>query len=170
LIEIHPVDVQPRVLVENTVKMFAAELAANEARMTLELEPSFTELQLDWVKLDPGRLLQVLINLCTNSIKFTMESVVRNIRITVGVSRDLPTHSSHDVQYLHQVTDQQFADPTISSEWGNGEPLYLQFQVADTGRGMSEEEMKLLFQRFSQTSPRTHTRKFQFRSCNLRTD
>jgi signal transduction histidine kinase len=161
-------------LVENAVKMFAAELVANEARMTFELEPSFTELKIDWVKLDPGRLLQVLINLCTNSIKFTMESPVRNITITVGVSTELPTHSSQGVQYLHQPTDQLFADPTLKTEWGNGESLYLQFQVTDTGRGMSEEEIKLLFQRFSQTSPRTHTREFrsscpEFAHANWRT-
>jgi signal transduction histidine kinase len=159
LIEIHPIDVQPRVLVENTVKMFAAELVANKAQMTVTIEPSFTELQIDWVKLDPGRLLQVLINLCTNSIKFTMESVVRNIQIIVGASTELPQQSSHGVSYFHQATDQVFADPTTKSEWGDGEPLYLVFQVQDTGRGMSSEEIKLLFQRFSQISPRTHTRK-----------
>lgn len=42
-------------------------------------------------------------------------------------------------------------------DWGTGEQLYLSFAVHDTGRGMSEDEMRTLFQRFSQASPRTHT-------------
>jgi signal transduction histidine kinase len=68
LIEIHPIDVQPRVLVENAVKMFGAELNANNAHMSFEIEKSFYSLDIDWIKLDPGRLLQVLINLCTNAV------------------------------------------------------------------------------------------------------
>jgi len=65
LIEIHPVDVQPRVLIENAIKMFAAELAANQAIMTLKIEPSFELNAVDWVKLDPGRVLQVAIQYST---------------------------------------------------------------------------------------------------------
>jgi signal transduction histidine kinase len=149
LIEIHPVEVQPRVLLENAIKMFAAELAANKARMTLEIEQSFIDLQVDWVKLDPGRLLQILINLCTNAIKFTMDSQIRKISIQVGASTTIPTHSSRGVRYLHGVNEEAFEDPTTHAEWGDGEVLYLSFQVTDTGQGMTPDEMKLLFQRAS---------------------
>jgi CheY-like chemotaxis protein len=84
---------------------------------------------------------------------------VRKISVTMGASRLCPSQSSDGVKYLHQpMTDQEFADPTLRAEWGLGEHLYLHFQVVDTGRGMSQEEMKVLFQRFSQASPRTHTR------------
>lgn len=100
-----------------------------------------------------------MINLCTNAIKFTMDSVVRKISVTMGASRLPPLQSSDGVKYLHQpMTDQEFADPTLRAEWGLCEHLYLHFQVSDTGRGMNQEEMKVLFQRFSQASPRTHTR------------
>jgi CheY-like chemotaxis protein len=47
-------------------------------------------------------------------------------------------------------------DTTASSEWGDGEVVYIHFAVQDTGKGLTEAEMKLLFQRFSQASPRTH--------------
>jgi len=87
-----------------------------------------------------------------------MDSAVKKIAITLGASKECPLQSSDGVQYLHQSTDQVFADPTLRAEWGQGETLYLHFQVTDTGRGMSQEEMKVLFQRFSQASPRTHTR------------
>lgn len=157
LIEVHPVDVQPRVLIENAIKMFAAELAANQAKMTLDIESSFDEHSVDWVKLDPGRVLQILINLCTNAIKFSMDSRSREISIVMGASAEIPTSSTRGVRYLHGVADEGFVDPTSRVEWGSGQVLYLSFQVSDTGRGMTEEEMKMLFQRFSQASPRTHT-------------
>jgi hypothetical protein len=47
-------------------------------------------------------------------------------------------------------------DQTCGPDWGNGEEIYLEFAVQDTGRGLTPEEKKLLFQRFSQASPRTH--------------
>lgn len=47
-------------------------------------------------------------------------------------------------------------DQTLGSDWGNGEEIYLEFAVRDTGRGLSREELKVLFQRFQQASPRTH--------------
>ncbi|TLD27691.1 putative hsp90-like protein [Venturia nashicola] len=158
LIEIHPVDCQPGILIENSLKMFSAELVANNAIMSFNIEDSIYQLGIDWVKLDPGRLLQVIINLCTNAIKFTMDSEIRRIAVTMGASTSCPSESSDNVQYLHQpMTDQDFADPTLRAEWGQGQHLYLHFQVKDTGRGMSQEEMKVLFKRFSQASPRTHT-------------
>ena len=108
LIEIHPIEVQPRTLIENAIKMFAAELAANKAKMTLEIEQSFHDLAVRWVKLDPGRLLQILINLCTNAIKFTMDSHIRKITITIGASSVIPTHSTRGVRYLHGVGEESF--------------------------------------------------------------
>lgn len=47
-------------------------------------------------------------------------------------------------------------DQTFGADWGEGEEIYLEFAVQDTGRGLSPEELKVLFQRFQQASPRTH--------------
>src|SRR5277367_1882483 len=45
---------------------------------------------------------------------------------------------------------------TAGEDWGTGKEIYLYFAVKDTGRGLDENEKKLLFLRFSQASPRTH--------------
>jgi CheY-like chemotaxis protein len=47
-------------------------------------------------------------------------------------------------------------DVTSAVEWGNGEVVYLRFEVKDSGCGLKPEEKKKLFNRFSQASPRTH--------------
>lgn len=47
-------------------------------------------------------------------------------------------------------------EQVFNSDWGDGEELFLEFAVRDTGRGLTPDEKKLLFQRFSQASPRTH--------------
>ena len=125
--------------------------------MDLEIEKSFTALQIDRVLLDPSRLMQVIINLCTNAIKFTNDGLVRNIVLRLGASIEEPIHSTSRIIYLQRSSDSKVVDPTSKPDWGSGEPLFLHFAVQDTGRGMTQEEIKLLFKRFSQTSHRTHT-------------
>jgi PAS domain S-box-containing protein len=79
---------------------------------------------------DPLRLAQVLTNLCTNAVKFTRYGeVVVRVRLADERQSDLSEH------------------------------LKLQFDVKDTGIGVSPDQQKNLFQRFSQADIST-TRKY----------
>lgn len=53
-------------------------------------------------------------------------------------------------------TRNKHPDLTKEKDWGDGEEVYIHFAVQDTGRGLNEQEKKMLFLRFSQASPRTH--------------
>ncbi|KAJ4390769.1 hypothetical protein N0V93_004367 [Gnomoniopsis smithogilvyi] len=155
LLHITPVDCQPAVVVENSLKIFDGELRKNDVELRLNIDKSYSELRVDWVKLDPSRVLQILINLLSNAIKFTSTQEKRRIHISVGASLQRPT-SANGLHYLPSKATRQDVSDKPDSEWGTGELVYLQIQVRDTGKGLHEHERKLLFQRFSQTSPRTH--------------
>jgi len=50
------------------------------------------------------------------------------------------------------IRDKQAIDP----EWADLPTVYIQFAIEDTGRGLSDKEMEVLFTRFSQASPKTY--------------
>ncbi|KAK3397458.1 putative histidine kinase group protein [Sordaria brevicollis] len=152
LLLVTPVDVQPVQVVEEVLKMFEAELNSNDIKGHFQIEESYRNLEINWVKLDPSRLKQVLINLMTNAIKFTQGRPTRAITINLGASKDV---SSAGLSYFPpRHPDQE--DLTDDAEWATGEKINLHLAVSDTGPGLDENEKKILFQRFSQTSPRTH--------------
>ncbi len=83
---------------------------------------------------DPGRLRQVLINLLGNGVKFTDSG---HVRVTVGELREVPPGREAD----------------------SARPIGLRFCVTDSGRGIPTELGESIFEAFSQadgTSSRTY--------------
>lgn len=155
LLLVTPCDVMPLSVVQRALKMFVGEVQKADIRLNLKVDQTMQKLKIDWVKLDPSRLLQVLINLTTNAIKFTKPQEKRVITVTIGASTERPSGNSfNNVSYF--PTRAKRKDLTKSAEWGGGEKVFIHFAVQDTGRGLTEDETKLLFHRFSQASPRTH--------------
>ncbi|KAL8734588.1 MAG: hypothetical protein Q9166_001488 [cf. Caloplaca sp. 2 TL-2023] len=147
---------RPLIIAQNTLKMFEGELQANNIEWKFIIEDSYKHHDIDWVMVDPSRLSQVLINLMTNAIKFT-RNVGHSITMSVGAADQKPPCIAGEKMYWFPSKNSNAKrDLTLDSEWGQGQQVFLSFAVRDTGRGLSDEEKKKLFHRFSQASPRTH--------------
>jgi CheY-like chemotaxis protein len=153
LLFVTPVEVQPISVIQIALKMFDSELQKSDMELRFHVDPSYSNLAVDWVRLDPSRLLQVLINLTTNAIKFTQTEIKRKISISIGASIEPPL-GRNGIEYLPRSSNRK--DLSLGTAWGTGEMVYLYVEVEDTGRGLDEDERNLLFRRFSQASPRTH--------------
>lgn len=155
LLLITPVPVQPVAVVQRAMNMFRPEVQAKDIELTFHPDQSVEDLNLDWVLLDPSRLLQITVNLITNAIKFTQAEPQRAISVHVSAAPHEPDIYGKDFQFV-PTRGVPLLDVTTGEDWGPGELVYLHVEVRDTGCGLTPEEKDLLFERFAQASPRTH--------------
>ncbi|KAF2111100.1 aerobic respiration control sensor protein arcB [Lophiotrema nucula] len=155
LLLITPVPVQPVTVIQRAMSMFRPEVQAKDIDFKFCPHRSIEQFKVDWVNLDPSRLLQITVNLITNAIKFTANSPKRVISVHLGVTTDQPELHKKGYEYV-PPTRTAVANITDGEEWGDGELLYIRIKVQDTGVGLTVEEKQLLFERFAQASPRTH--------------
>ncbi|KAK5047536.1 hypothetical protein LTR84_006633 [Exophiala bonariae] len=154
LLLISPLPSNPVQVVQQAMNMFSKEVQSKQIDLSLHLHSSMNDLNVQWVMLDPGRVLQIMVNLLTNAIKFTHQSSTRSISVHMGASFSLPIPRTKSFDYVPRRSPQ--VDISDGKDWGAGSLIYLRVRVTDTGCGLTTEEKQRLFERFAQASPRTH--------------
>jgi len=143
-------------ILNNVERMF--EVDARKVGVTLRAvkDASPAQLGVDWVILDTGRLMQVLINLITNALKFTQKEAVRIVTLSMGASRRRLSELELGVEFVPVSLLRERKPGEAKQE--TEDQVYLYFKIEDTGCGFGEEQKLTIFERFAQASPRTHSK------------
>ncbi|KAH0370992.1 histidine kinase, partial [Aureobasidium melanogenum] len=159
LLVLAPERTRPREVIEKALKMFEAELKSSDIATEVEELPS--DCSVVDVLCDPSRLLQIIINLITNALKFTRDSDVRRITLAYGFFSAPPSAQDCGVEFIKPRKKDFDETETVSAMLSahnlddDADNVYLMFSVTDTGCGLTSEESQLLFQRFAQ-APKTY--------------
>lgn len=157
LLAVTPCTVDPIQIVNGALKMFEVEARRVDIELTSYVDKSYKDLAYDYLDLDPSRVQQVLINLLTNALKFTKSGTTRHVTVGVKGSLEPPREDMTVVQFIPRFCDvsEEYDQPALK---GRTRPVYLLFEVKDTGQGLTVEEMGSLFNKFVQASAKTHTK------------
>ncbi|KAH0154604.1 histidine kinase, partial [Aureobasidium melanogenum] len=149
-------------IIETALKMFEKEIEHANIVANMDVDQSYVNLAVDYVLVDPSRFLQVIINFFSNSIKFTKFERERRITVKLAASVTKPTEKDFGIAFLDprkditKVSSKPTTPATAGPDIKLGEEVYIYVGVEDTGRGLTEDECKVLFQRFAQASPKTY--------------
>jgi signal transduction histidine kinase/DNA-binding response OmpR family regulator len=133
-LELETIDFDIHHLIDTCTTAMALKAREKGLELLFSIDSNIPE----FLRGDPGRLRQILTNLIGNAIKFTNKGEIRIAVSVIGENR---------------------SDNTDSFIRNNDNSIQLLFTVKDTGIGISEDKIGILFNKFSQVDTST-TRKY----------
>lgn len=141
-------------LCNEVVSLFAVK--ARQRGLTLDYH--YTEALSPYIKGDPVRIKQIMVNLVNNAIKFTREGG----RVTIDV-KHMENNSCEDKYGNHKSicshelqVEQASHYNTDDSGSVNHQDMTLCIEVTDTGVGIKPESLEAIFDAYDQANKSTH--------------
>lgn len=154
LLTLAPTSSNPVEVAQQALQIYRSETRTSQIQVTVKASKETSSAV---VSFDAGRVLQILINLVGNAVKFVKKESRRKLVVSVSVSEDRPRPKS--ISFVTTDEHRRTCDPQRKrkqSAVADPEEVFVYFSVEDTGPGLTAEEMKTLFGRFKQANPRTH--------------
>ena len=144
-LELETLDFDLRPVVEETADLLSLRVHDKQLEFAYRIAPDVPVA----LRGDPGRLRQILINLCDNAIKFTAKG-------TVTLEILLDAEGGATDRSLAQGRPQSELQSVIENEMQRGDDsVQLRFLVRDTGIGIAPSKLTQLFSPFQQVDAST---------------
>ena len=141
-------------LCNEVVSLFAVK--ARQRGLTLDYH--YTEALSPYIKGDPVRIKQIMVNLVNNAIKFTREG--GRVSIDVKHMENNPCedkYGNHKSICSHELQVEQASHyNTDDSSSVNHQDMTLCIEVTDTGVGIKPESLEAIFDAYDQANKSTH--------------
>jgi signal transduction histidine kinase len=129
-------------------RMFQADCKVKDLDLAIVMGDSLRALgPKPLIKADPGRLQQIIVNLCSNAIKFTAKQPERKVNVRLEVDLRPPESGAPIIP----------SGAALPLRLADGQEIWLYVSVTDTGPGLKPDEISKLFSKFTQANPEIHT-------------
>ncbi|GAA6056619.1 hypothetical protein JCM3770_006359 [Rhodotorula araucariae] len=131
--------------VREVVKTFEVQSHQQQINLAVEKGTSLEKLGVDWIVADSGRFKQITYNFLTNALKYTVDSSRKSVTVHIDAYAGPPPTPANAMRIA--AGNQSFEPPE--------DCVWCVVGVQDSGKGLSGEQLKLLFARFSQANPKS---------------